>query len=81
MLSTLILASLLAPPKEILLVLNKAEDTVSLHDTETNEVIKTIPTGHGPNEVMVSPGGRSPAPVTRSFALMSLSAIGGAVST
>ena len=57
MLSTLILASLLAPPKEILLVLNKAEDTVSLHDTETNEVIKTIPTGHGPNEVMVSPGG------------------------
>ncbi|MEZ5164198.1 MAG: cytochrome D1 domain-containing protein [Fimbriimonadaceae bacterium] len=57
MLSTLILASLLAPPKEILLVLNKAEDTVSFHDTETNEVIKTIPTGHGPNEVMVSPGG------------------------
>lgn len=44
-------------PKEILLVLNKAEDTVSLIDTVNQRTIKTIPTGHGPNEVMVSPAG------------------------
>ncbi len=46
-----------ADPKEILLVLNKAEDTVSLIDTANQRTIKTIATGHGPNEVMVSPKG------------------------
>lgn len=44
-------------PKEILLVLNKAEDTVSLIDTKSQLMMKTLPTGHGPNEVMVSPNG------------------------
>lgn len=47
-----------ADPTEILIVLNKAEDTVSLVDTTGGKTIKTIPTGHGPNEVMVSPDGK-----------------------
>lgn len=56
---SLIAALLLAPqaPQEILLVLNKAEDSVSLVDTAKSATIKTVKTGHGPNEVMVSPGG------------------------
>lgn len=51
---------LLAPVdvQEIMLVLNKAEDTVSLIDTVKEVEIKRVPTGHGPNEVMVSPGGQ-----------------------
>lgn len=52
------LALSFADPKEILIVLNKAEDTVSLIDTAESKTIKTVPTGHGPNEVMVSPDGR-----------------------
>ncbi len=43
--------------QEILLVLNKAEDTCSVIDTRTGKMLNTIPTGHGPNEVMVSPQG------------------------
>jgi len=53
-----VLLGSIAEPSEILLVLNKAEDTVSLVDTIGGKTIKTIPTGHGPNEVMVSPDGK-----------------------
>lgn len=61
MVAQFVLAALLglsAEPTEILLVLNKAEDSVSLVDTAGGKTLKTIPTGHGPNEVMVSPDGK-----------------------
>ena len=54
MVASLVFALAVASPKEILLVLNKAEDTVSLIDTGSGEEIKRVATGHGPNEVMVS---------------------------
>ncbi|MCU0305802.1 MAG: beta-propeller fold lactonase family protein [Thermoanaerobaculales bacterium] len=41
-----------------LVVANKAEATASLVDTETGEVLATLPTGAGPHEVAVSPDGR-----------------------
>lgn len=55
------LLSLVAPiiqtPSEILLALNKGEDSVSLIDSSNGNEIKRVKTGHGPNEVMVSPRG------------------------
>lgn len=57
LLAALVLNSF-SEPSEILLVLNKAEDSVSLIDTAQSKTLKTIPTGHGPNEVMVSPDGK-----------------------
>jgi YVTN family beta-propeller protein len=41
-----------------LVVANKAEATASLVDTETGEILATLPTGDGPHEVAVSPDGR-----------------------
>ena len=57
MLVSMIAAVVMSQPSEILLVLNKGEDTVSLIDTVTAKEIKRVETGHGPNEVMVSPKG------------------------
>lgn len=42
-----------------LVVANKAEATVSLLDLRSGEVLATLPTGEGPHEVAVSPGGRT----------------------
>jgi len=39
-------------------VLNKAENTASIIRARDGKTIRTLPTGHGPNEVMVSPSGR-----------------------
>lgn len=41
-----------------LVVANKSEATVSLVDTDTNEIRATLPTGNAPHEVDVSPNGR-----------------------
>ncbi|HEV8330495.1 MAG TPA: cytochrome D1 domain-containing protein [Steroidobacteraceae bacterium] len=41
-----------------LLVLNKADNTVSLLDLATKKSVATIPTGEGPHEVAVSPNGK-----------------------
>jgi YVTN family beta-propeller protein len=41
-----------------LLVLNKADNTVSLLDLATRKSVATIPTGTGPHEVAVSPDGK-----------------------
>jgi len=41
-----------------LLVVNKADDTVSLLDSQTGAVLGTLPTGRGPHEVALSPNGR-----------------------
>jgi len=42
----------------VLLVCNKADDTVSFIDTRSFEVIGKATTGRGPHEVVVAPGGR-----------------------
>jgi len=41
-----------------LVVANKSEATVSLVDTESGEILATLPTGNAPHEVAVSPNGR-----------------------
>lgn len=41
-----------------LLVLNKADNTVTLLDLATKKSVATIPTGEGPHEVAVSPNGK-----------------------
>lgn len=41
-----------------LVVANKSEATVSLVDTQTSEILATLPTGNAPHEVDVSPDGR-----------------------
>lgn len=57
MLSLFVAVLAVAPVQELLLVLNKAEDTVSLIDTGSGAEVRRVKTGHGPNEVMVSPKG------------------------
>jgi YVTN family beta-propeller protein len=42
-----------------LLVLNKADDTLSIIDPETRRTVATVPTGHGPHEVIVIDGGKT----------------------
>ncbi len=44
--------------KGSLIVLNKAEGTASLINLATSKSVRTIKTGLGPNEVMVSPSGK-----------------------
>lgn len=41
-----------------LLVLNKAEDTLSIVDPATRQSVATIPTGHGPHEVLATKDGK-----------------------
>jgi YVTN family beta-propeller protein len=41
-----------------LLVLNKADNTLTLLDLATKKSVATIPTGEGPHEVAVSPNGK-----------------------
>lgn len=59
---TLWLGLLLALPgtlaADTLIVLNKAEASVSLLDPRSGKTLKTLPTGHGPHEVAVAPDGR-----------------------
>ena len=43
---------------DTLVVLNKSEATASLVDLSSGTVRATLPTGDGPHEVAVSPGGR-----------------------
>jgi YVTN family beta-propeller protein len=50
--------SALAANPGTLLVLNKADNTVSLLDLATKKSIATIPTGEGPHEIAVSPNGK-----------------------
>ena len=42
----------------LLLVANKSDDTVDLIDLATAESVATLPTGHAPHEIAVSPDGR-----------------------
>lgn len=42
-----------------LLVLNKSDNTASLIDLQTKEVVAVIPTGNGPHEVAVAPEGKT----------------------
>lgn len=44
--------------RDVLLVLNKAEATVSVIDPETNETHATIAVGEGPHEAHIDPDGR-----------------------
>lgn len=59
---TLWLGLLLALPSTLaadtLIVLNKAEASVSLIDPRSGKTLKTLPTGQGPHEVAVAPDGR-----------------------
>lgn len=48
---------------DILVVGNKAEDTVGFIDLEKGEMIATRQTGHGPHEVAIAPDGRRAAVV------------------
>ncbi|AOM82158.1 YncE family protein [Salisediminibacterium beveridgei] len=41
-----------------LLVLNKDEDTLSVVDLDTKQVIKTVPTSHNPHELVITPDGK-----------------------
>lgn len=41
----------------LLLVVNKSADTVGVHDLATGKTLATVPTGHGPHEIAVSPDG------------------------
>lgn len=50
--------SALAANPGTLLVLNKADNTLSLIDLGTKKSVATIPTGEGPHEVAVSPNGK-----------------------
>ena len=50
--------SALAAKPGTLLVLNKADNTVSLLDLTTKKSVATIPTGEDPHEVAVSPNGK-----------------------
>jgi YVTN family beta-propeller protein len=43
----------------LLLVLNKAENTLALVEPSTMKVLARVPTGDGPHEVVVSPDGRT----------------------
>ena len=43
---------------DLILVVNKGEDTLALVDAETFEVMATVPTGANPHEVYPSPDGR-----------------------
>jgi YVTN family beta-propeller protein len=57
LLSSFAVSALAANPGT-LLVLNKADNTVSLLDLATKKSVATIPTGNGPHEVAVSPDGK-----------------------
>jgi YVTN family beta-propeller protein len=57
LLSTFSVSALAANPGT-LVVLNKADNTVSLLDLATEKAVATIPTGNGPHEVAVSPDGK-----------------------
>ena len=43
---------------QTLLVANKSDDTLSLVDLSSGETTATLPTGHAPHEVVVSPDGK-----------------------
>jgi YVTN family beta-propeller protein len=45
-------------PREVLLVLNKSDNSMSIIDPETGTELHEAPTGAGPHEVAVSPDGR-----------------------
>jgi len=57
LLSALSISAVAASPGT-LLVLNKADNTLSLLDLATRKPVATIPTGEGPHEVAVSPDGK-----------------------
>jgi len=46
------------PPAGVLIVLNKAAATADFIDTHTGEKLRTRPTGTGPHEGIIAPGGR-----------------------
>ena len=54
----LVMMPLMSASAGTLVVANKSEATVSLVDTETSEILATLPTGNAPHEVDVSPNGR-----------------------
>jgi YVTN family beta-propeller protein len=46
------------PPRDMLVVLNKSDNTASVLDATTGKSLATLPTGVGPHEVTILPGGR-----------------------
>lgn len=54
----MLLAALLALADPTLVVVNKADHTVSVIDAASGRPLATLPTGHGPHEVAVSADGR-----------------------
>jgi YVTN family beta-propeller protein len=46
------------PPRGRLVVLNKSDNTASIVDAATGQVVQTIPVGFGPHEAETLPGGR-----------------------
>lgn len=46
------------PPRDILVVLNKSDNTASVIDVATKQTLATISVGFGPHEAEVLPGGR-----------------------
>ena len=46
------------PPRDMLVVLNKSDNTASVLDVETGKSLATVLTGVGPHEVTILPGGR-----------------------
>jgi YVTN family beta-propeller protein len=50
-------ASAAANAAELLLVVNKSAHNVGVLDLATGETLATVPTGHGPHEIAVSPDG------------------------
>lgn len=45
-------------PRDVLIVLNKTDNTASILDAKTGDSLATIPVGVGPHEAEVLPGGR-----------------------
>jgi len=46
------------PPRDMLVVLNKSDNTASVLDLASGKALATLPTGFGPHEVTILPGGR-----------------------
>lgn len=55
---TALLAAGVLPAADLLVVLNKSDDTASLLDASTGKAVATVPVGHGPHEAEVLAGGR-----------------------
>jgi YVTN family beta-propeller protein len=57
-LSVLLLAAARLSAADLLVILNKSDDTASILDAATGKSMATVPVGHGPHEAEVLAGGR-----------------------